>query len=1295
VGGSSISIDVKAANSKLAQMLRKREEDESLLQIGKRRIKDQAGRENAQPGRAKKAKRWSQPADFSYPSPLVDRPRTEAGSTSFHFSYTTISKEGSPTFKGKTLAGFRGAGRMPGADHSAYVERDGAAELSRGAEHAGYIKRPGAVELTSGVNGLSDELERTDSEGLGEDLLPEEKTVLGRVEWEASRSIFSNISDDPFEREEYWRAVHREEREAKVHSIVVDPSSSPQWWREVEAWKDVPDDFRKHCLIQRDRYEAWLRHEAQQPRGRPFVADPFTRTAERCGAAIVAAQNVPGWNVVDPPLKFKSGAGGKVQLRFVAELPHEITAEDRALIAQNFCDHLSSFAKDEAGRSIGLMYTAVIHAPDAHNDRRNYHLHVIAHPRPAAWLKEYNRWDFEVAEEYNHKGEIRVRYPFRQNKVGEVERKLRDDSPYKHAHYNNAIAGGDFIPAMRRKFAEINNAVLEARGIPRRLDPRRYEEMGIDRTPTEHLGTKAAAMEAMGVPTIIGRLNAIAIWNDAERAIRRRAAAVEAQLKSSQEDLRAFVDDAVTAALRTPETRMLRVLAAERETLVEHVAADRLEIMIFDHLEAKAKSRAVRTRTTCLQTLTEAERIPGSHSRETIKAVKKRYQEAQDHIERVNRELAPDRPRITAAADDVLAREKRIQEIDLLLAPLRAALMDAVERERSAKAKKKAERDRAAREVGPDQVPATNAQPSVPAPSLTTPQPTIAPTAAPLTPTPAPPIQTPAARPQPSIPPASTSPASGPVMPITTPTKPEPTEKENAQQRRSKSDLLRLAARLFLAPRESSPGGPGLLRVAQSLSSVRALSRGPLVRDADRPPVLLQQLSNAVVRRGPVRSDQGPGDDMRRPGTGDRSNAGRNGESSPRQVTETGAGMPAPMPPVLAPPSFQGVPIIEPTLPPSRDAITPASQPAAGVPDGLVPVRQNDPDQRPEPTVRAVVADLDAGSSIHAPTPPPGPNTPAPGDPKQSPPAPVSEPSAATTQPAEPTDKPPVETAAPDPSDGRRKPEDPTLFPVEESVGPTKPGSTKATYEEWDALVGRISRDRIPIFKKKDEAGRVHYTVPSLDPDASALLSAPRLAKRTHDPLAAIHRRQEREVERLACWIAKSGQDPSKLIIEDRTARLGDAPDSMRSLMRAWGSQPAITSALRSESDRRRQVAAEATRAKTRTRQQQAKPVQAPQKAAPGSAPTRARLAQLAAMYPDPADAHTPQVRTLIELLRRDAPSEQVQAAADAVVSDDFAREDVFRHRIELALAYKAAIEDDDTHSARAFNRHQDRHQGR
>ena len=1333
MGGRSISSDVKAANSKIAQMLRKREDDEALLQIGKSKVKDQAAREADFGGKVKKAKRWKQSADFSYPSPLVDRPRTESGSTSFHFSYQSISKEGSPTVKGEPVKGFGGAGKSPGADHSKYVERDGAAELSLGAEHAEYLEREGAVEMIEAQRLKDEGFERTVGDGAGEDgekLTDDEKALLGPVEWAASRSVFSNISDDQFEREEYWRAVHRTESEAKQHSLIVDPSQSPKWWREMETWKDVPEDFRKHCLVQRDRYEAWVKSDAEKPKGRPFVAEPYKRSSEGCGTAIQAAQGIPGWDLMRPPLAFKSGRGGRVQFRFVAELPHELTAEDRALIVQNFCNHLATFSKDAAGRPSGMMYTAVIHAPDSHNDRRNYHLHVIAHDRPAKWMDEHQQWDFEVAEQYNHKGEIRTRYPHRQNKIGEVSQ--------GSSKTGREGSGADFIPAMRLKFAEINNLVLAARGKERRLDPRRYEEMGIERTPTEHLGTKAAAMEAMGVPTVIGRLNAIAIWNDAEKSIRKRAAAVESTLKSSQEDLREFVDDAMSAEPRSPDTRRIRALVSEREGLVEDIAGDRLELMIFDHLEAKAKSRAVRTRQTCLQTLSEADRIPGIHSRETIKDVRKRFDEAQSHIERVDRELAPDRAKLDAAAKDVLEREERIREIDRLLAPLRASLLEAVERERAKADRRKDRRERgapgqSASEARSSATPATPVQdravPPAPQPATTVreestgPRPVAGSTVGPVGTTPAdvaptPTTETDGARAPTNIPPETAAvPAPTPVTNVNdTQTERETTD---AERPRPKRNLLLLAARLLLASREPAPGRPGTLRSADALARVRGLSSGPMVRDAARPPVLLQHLQDDRLGRGGVRPEQGSGDGLRRSRTGDRRTEGGDGEG---RLASTGRDAPAmPPPPVLSPPSVQGIPIVQPTLPVGRDAITSGAETRREVPEGLSALPAVQPSMERQPRVATVEVAIDDASPVPAAvggmdapsrTSPTGVGAKADVVTGRAGTTPRTAPASSEAEaipdggaspdrtvvgtgsgadggtPGTPADRMSNEPAGPEAKeDGRRTRKDPMLFPVEESTAPTKPGSSKATYEEWDALINEISRDRTQILKEKDDRGRVRYEVPTLTAEQTSVLRSDRFAKRTPGRLAAIHDQQAREIDRLVRWIVKNGRDPEKLVIEGRVAKVGDATDSVRSLMRDWRSHPKVTQALRTENDRRQQVSADAIRNEARRREEDARRPAPQVTAASASASSQARLATLAAMYPDAADAATPQVRRLIELLRKDAPAAEIQAAAEDVSVDPIAREDVHRHRVELAQAYNTAMEDDVTRLLRGFDR--------
>ena len=1200
--GRSNSIDVKAANGKLAQLLRSREEEESILQIGKRKTRKQGA--DADRNDAPRQRRLKSAPDFSAPTPLVDRPKTETGHTSFHFAYTSVSKEGSPTLRGTTLPGFGPSSASPGADHSKYIERDGAAEASVGAEHASYLERDGAPELTL----------KKDEPEIGEALLDDEKSIMGGRARTAAKSIFSNISDNPYDREEYWRAVHRCEREAKTHSLILHPESSPRWWSNLEMADHLPASFRAHCLAERDRYEAWGRERSADPTVPEFNPRSYSASSDRAGEALNAASTVPGWNPNDTPVDFKSGRGGRVQYRFVAELPHELSAEDRALIVQNFCDHLSSFSKDEDGNPIGMMYTAVIHAPDAHNDKRNYHLHVIAHDRPAKWMEEYRQWDFEIQESYQDPGsrKERIRYPHRQPKIGEVSRKQTKDR--SHANYNNDAAGKDFIPAMRRKFAEINNAVLKARGVPRQLDPRRYSEMGIERTPTAHLGTNAAALEAMGVPTIVGSLNAIAIWNDAKRVIDLRASAVDAKLKTDQRDYAKTVRNAIAAEPRSENTRRLRALVAERDLLISTIAVERRDVMLFDHYEAKAKSRAVRTRQTCIQLLNEADRIPGIHSKAMLAVVRKRYKEAQDHIDLVNKTIENHRPGIKAAAADIVAREARIQEIDRLLLPLRQNAAEGIERAREAKEKED-------RELGAERKRGAKAREGTAK------------------------VET-------------VNPREGQAVSSDN-TKKENINANDKRTGRGKPSRLAVAAGLRLPTFESDPFRSRSLHTAGSLSSVLGLSSIDLVWRGERTPVLLQDVQPPRVGDRGIRSEPGSSDGMRRTRDGDRTDDGEargsRGRVSPANPPK--ARDKDKTPTVLSTPSMHGVPLVEPSIPMDRDALTPAPEATNDVPEGLTPTREDPPAEK----VDDVVVEIESDDA--AATPNEADQKDGAGD-KET---------AGNDQPANPFGPEHVST------DRRRNTSEPTLFPVESSTAPVKAGTSKAEYADWDGLMNRIARERIPVTKEFDNRGRVQYDVPSLDEDERMILYGTRFAKRTTGRLAAINGLQEREIDRLVRWVAKNGRDPDKLLIDGRVAKILDASKAVRGLMSDWKSHPKVTQALRDENTRRFAKAEseriDAERKAKRAEKAAAKPAAVTQVIDSGASNRAERLAQI---YPDPEDAATPQVRHLIELLRAEADEEKIREAAHAVQSDPAAREDVHKHRVELAQAYSAALDSDE-----------------
>lgn len=647
---SSVSQVVEAANSKLAIFLRSKEDEEASLAIGKKKPKlllEQGLRFPV--GKA----RWLAEPDFSIPDPFAERPPLENGATSFHFSWVPISRKAVPTFKGRPVQGPFSVAENPALRHAKYIERDGAAELHHAEIHADYLERTGAVEMADWLFGAE------------EPSADERDTLSGEVDArDGVPSIFSNISDDAFERQKYWRAVERCERQPRVHELILEPDVTPRWWQELETTNVLDPAFKNHALMVAEAYRQWLGTPVPEDGAKkPFVAAPFKVSAERAGEIIMQAQKMMGYDVARPPFEFKSGRGGRIQYRFVASLPHELSAEDRALIVQTLCNHIGGLEErrrpDGTVEKVGMMYTAVIHAPDDSNHRRNYHLHLIAHDRPAKFLEEKGMWDFEYAETYTSScRKTRTRYPFRQNKIEEVTRSAED-------RRNVKTAGLKFIPALRKKFAEITNTVLAANGVERRYDPRTYKDMKVDRQPTEPLGSKAAALERIGVPTFVGAANAIKIWADKERAIRQQ---VERTAKQRREDQSKLKDEIEEIALSLePTDRVLleaRKSLRERDQLISEVATDRAALLMFAHMEAKAKSRAERTQQTCRQHLEDIATGTATKSIEASKsAIEQRLKAAIDHVTVIDRALAPYRRDLMLVDRDVARHESGIEAL--------------------------------------------------------------------------------------------------------------------------------------------------------------------------------------------------------------------------------------------------------------------------------------------------------------------------------------------------------------------------------------------------------------------------------------------------------------------------------------------------------------------------------------------------------------------------------------------------------------------------------------------------------
>lgn len=261
---SSISAVIEAANSKLALFLRTKEEEEALLRskvTRKSRLKGEVA-----------WSRWALQPDFLAPSPMVDRPRTATGATSFHFAYETIRKVAVPIgSNGEPISGPMAALSKPICDYAKYIERDGAAEISApGQAHAAYIERPGASEW----HVPEEENEQTEVRLLG---------PLERVAGKAS--IFTNISEDPEERIEFWRAVEARESNPRIHAIFLKPWASPNWWKALPETEELDEDFKQHALRVAEQYKQF--RDGQGPESdeeEKFKVEPFTCSAEKAEA---------------------------------------------------------------------------------------------------------------------------------------------------------------------------------------------------------------------------------------------------------------------------------------------------------------------------------------------------------------------------------------------------------------------------------------------------------------------------------------------------------------------------------------------------------------------------------------------------------------------------------------------------------------------------------------------------------------------------------------------------------------------------------------------------------------------------------------------------------------------------------------------------------------------------------------------------------------------------------------------------------------------------------------------------
>lgn len=536
--------------------------------------------------------------DLRIPAMPQGRARNDAGGRTFHMACRPISIEGQATLDGEPYYPAGSKARQASSSFESYLGRGGAAELLSTTSHVEYIEREAALEA--------------------EKILAK---IAAECHGRALSPILSNIADQQRGRDGFWGTVRRFGQIPKTHSLIAHPYRLADFWKKLPSLQGLPKVFHEYLLRVRQAFQDW---KDGQHEGR-FKPERLKVTSDEAGKYLKTLD----FRGPLKPVTFKSGPGGRWQYRMELELPHDITPFQRWWIMKEFCQVLGSY---------GLMYTAALHRPGDHGDKRNNHFHVIFSDRPAKLievaadiaLRRRNdptpppgvetvlEWDFAVrvysGEPKNPK---RIIYPFRQKKAEIVSQCTR--------RTGQKDSGRNFNKRLRRDYARIVNLVLAAQAADYHYDPRRFKDMGIERRPMVHLGSAMAALEADGIPTARGTRNAIIRYWDLHEELQLVFTRTYLQNEDTQKDIEARLRPKSGEARENAQA--IRQLAGEWSRLNNDLAFDRLWLDRIQVYYEEARSRAI---------VVAAAPDRNIHRTETqAKDLKDRAGAGRDHLDRI------------------------------------------------------------------------------------------------------------------------------------------------------------------------------------------------------------------------------------------------------------------------------------------------------------------------------------------------------------------------------------------------------------------------------------------------------------------------------------------------------------------------------------------------------------------------------------------------------------------------------------------------------------------------------------
>lgn len=562
--------------------------------------------------------------NFASPACYDERPISADGRVAFHFKHTFVVKK--PAASTGKQGKRRNARLAVTGDKDAAVSSKVSGHPADAAGYEAYISRPEAVmSITAQAY--------------------EEYMVDGNLD-AGGVALFTNIDPDTEKREAFWAAVTRMERNPSHDVVIFHPNLlSAKDWRALGHEFDGTKEAQNAMLsIARD-YE--LRSRSGD--GCEWASLEIELDAREFTKLRKLLSDKQLLNRTKPAITIRRGRGGRVQRRMVGELPKGLDGPARMRIAQRFAGYLADNK---------MMYTVVVHAPDAYNHVDNYHLHAVAYDRPCVFLAEHGCWDFEYAvrDKYG-----RLRYPLRQPKVGELTR------PSDKKRYREH--GAKIVTEMRRVWEEYCNEELRKCGINRLFDHRSYKAMKIMQEPGRHLGTKAAALEAIGVATFVGIENAEKSYAGAFARIDQAHAACKRLRADCREEADELLQQAALRKAMLPGVHALETLIREMKDLDFELGDEERDLARHACWLKMVNSRAEDTIRRCQPILDAIE--DGTAKPADVRCeeeLRERVQAARRHLSGVHVEIAADLRQVAEISAVVSAK---VSNIDLLMSNIR------------------------------------------------------------------------------------------------------------------------------------------------------------------------------------------------------------------------------------------------------------------------------------------------------------------------------------------------------------------------------------------------------------------------------------------------------------------------------------------------------------------------------------------------------------------------------------------------------------------------------------------------